>query len=75
MSSCVNVQDCDAMDVTTTNPSYFDLYDFKPIGLYMLDISKSIFGNTSRGFGDGVEVTALGVNIDALENTEKSSSI
>ena len=41
----------------------------------MLEISKSIFDNTSRAFGDGVEVTNLGVNIDVLENTDKSSSM
>ena len=59
------------MGVPTT--SYFELHDFKLICLYMLEISKSIFGNTSRAFGDGVEVTTLGVDIDALENTDKSS--
>ena len=72
---CPYVQDCDAMGVTTTGSSYFDLYDFKLISLYMLEISKSIFGNTSRAYGDSVELTILGVNIDALENTDKSSSM
>ena len=64
--SGIDVQECDAMGASGS--SYFDVTDFTLIGLHMLEISKSIFGKTSRFFGDGVEVTIL-------ENTDKSSIV